>query len=229
MRLILALLLCFALPAVAQMPGLNPGRDPRLPVPAAHPPWHAVALLEAEGIGICTGAMLAPAVLLTAAHCLKDAAGTALLPPARLRVTLGGAEAHGVALRIGAGFDPAREAPWAADWALVSLNRPIGAGRVLPLLREAPPEGSILALPGFQRDAPGALLVDPACRYLGLRRIEGEGVMLAHDCAGTTGSSGGPLLLRGADGRFAIIGVQSKGVLGRAGGLAVPALLIPLP
>ena len=84
MRLILALLLCFALPAVAQMPGLNPGRDPRLPVPVAHPPWHAVALLEAEGIGICTGAMLAPAVLLTAAHCLKDAAGTALLPPALL-------------------------------------------------------------------------------------------------------------------------------------------------
>lgn len=229
MRLILALLLCCALPVFAQMPGLNPGRDPRLPVPAAHPPWHAVALLEVEGIGICTGAMLAPAVLLTAAHCLKDEAGTALLPPARLRVTLGGAEAHGMALRVGAGFDPAREAPWAADWALVSLNRPIGAGRVLPLLRETPPAGSILALPGFQRDAPGALLVDPACRYLGLRRIEGEGVMLAHDCAGTTGSSGGPLLLRGADGRFAIIGVQSKGELGRAGGLAVPALVIPLP
>ena len=90
MRLILALLLCFTLPAVAQMPGLNPGRDPRLPAPAAHPPWHAVALLEAEGIGICTGAMLAPAVLLTAAHCLKDAAGTALLLPTQIRVTLGG-------------------------------------------------------------------------------------------------------------------------------------------
>jgi hypothetical protein len=125
--------------------------------------------------------------------------------------------------------DPVREAPWASDWALVSLNAPIGAGRVLPLLRETPPAGSILALPGFQRDDPGALLVDPACRYLGLRRIEGEGVMLAHDCAGTTGSSGGPLLLRGADGRFAIIGVQSKGILGRAGGLAVPALVIPTP
>jgi len=229
MRLICTLLLCWASAGLAQTAGLNPGPDPRLPVPTAHPPWHAVALLEAEGIGICTGAMVAPAMLLTAAHCLKDAAGTALLPPARLRVTLGGAEARGVALRVGAGFDPAREAPWASDWALVSLNAPIGAGRVLPLLRETPPAGSILSLPGFQRDDPGALLVDPACRYLGLRRIEGEGVMLAHDCAGTTGSSGGPLLLRGADGNFAIIGVQSKGILGRAGGLAVPALVIPTP
>jgi len=229
MRLICALLLCWASAGLAQTAGLNPGPDPRLPVPTAHPPWHAVALLEAEGIGICTGAMVAPAMLLTAAHCLKDAAGTALLPPARLRVTLSGTEARGVALRVGAGFDPAREAPWASDWALVSLNAPIGAGRVLPLLRETPPAGSILSLPGFQRDAPGALLVDPACRYLGLRRIEGEGVMLAHDCAGTTGSSGGPLLLRGADGNFAIIGVQSKGILGRAGGLAVPALVIPAP
>ena len=229
MRLICALLLCWASAGLAQTAGLNPGPDPRLPVPTAHPPWHAVALLEAEGIGICTGAMVAPAMLLTAAHCLKDEAGTGLLPPARLRVTVGGMEARAVTLRIGAGFDPTREAPWASDWALVSLNAPIGAGRVLPLLRETPPERSILALPGFQRDAPGTLLVDPACRYLGLRRIELEGVMLAHDCAGTTGSSGGPLLLRGADGRFAIIGVQSKGFLGRAGGLAVPALVVPLP
>ena len=229
MRLILAVALCLATPALAQVAGLNPGPDPRLPVPVAHPPWHAVASIEAEGAGLCTGAMVAPALVLTAAHCLKDAAGTALLPPARLRVSVGGAEARGVALRVGAGFDPAREAPWASDWALVSLDAPIGAGRVLPLLRETPPAGSILALPGFQRDDPGTLLVDPACRYLGLRRIEQEGVMLAHDCAGTTGSSGGPLLLRGAAGRFAIIGVQSKGILGRAGGLAVPALVIPSP
>ena len=229
MRLILAVMLCLASPGLAQVAGLNPGPDPRLPVPTAHPPWHAVTSIEAEGAGLCTGAMVAPAVVLTAAHCLKDAPGTALLPPARLRVSVGGAEARGVALRVGAGFDPAREAPWASDWALVSLNAPIGAGRVLPLLRETPPAGSILALPGFQRDHPGALLVDPACRYLGLRRIEGEGVMLAHDCAGTTGSSGGPLLLRGADGNFGIIGVQSKGILGRAGGLAVPALVIPAP
>ena len=229
MRLILAVLLCLASPALAQVAGLNPGPDPRLPVPVAHPPWHAVASIEAEGAGLCTGAMVAPALVLTAAHCLKDAAGTALLPPARIGVTLAGRQARGVALRVGAGFDPAREAPWASDWALVSLDAPIGAGRVLPLLRETPPAGSILALPGFQRDDPGTLLVDPACRYLGLRRIEGEGVMLAHDCAGTTGSSGGPLLLRGADGRFAIIGVQSKGILGRAGGFAVPALVIPLP
>ena len=227
MRLIIALLLCLAKPGLAQVAGMNPGPDPRLPVPAAHPPWHGVALIEAEGAGFCTGAMVAPAVVLTAAHCLKDQAGTALLPPARISVSIGGAKARGVALRVGAGFDSIREAPWASDWALLSLSAPIGADRVLPMLRETPPERSILALPGFQRDAPGALLVDPACRYLGLRRIEGEGVMLAHDCAGTTGSSGGPLLLRGADGRFAIIAVQSKGILGRAGGFAVPALVIP--
>ncbi|MFN8882965.1 MAG: trypsin-like serine peptidase, partial [Alphaproteobacteria bacterium] len=161
MRLIIALLLGLASPGFAQVAGMTAGPDPRLPVPAAHPPWHAVALIEAEGAGLCTGAMVAPAVVLTAAHCLKDEAGTGLLPAARIRVSVDGAEARGVALRVGAGFDPAREAPWASDWALVSLNAAIGAGRVLPLLRETPPAGSILSLPGFQRNEPGALLVDP--------------------------------------------------------------------
>ncbi|MBM3586261.1 MAG: trypsin-like serine protease [Alphaproteobacteria bacterium] len=229
MRLIIALLLGFASPGFAQVAGINNGPEPRLSVPAAHPPWHALALIEAEGTGLSTGVMVAPAIVLTAAHCLKHEAGTALLPAARLRVSIGGAEARSVALRVGAGFDPSREAPWASDWALVSQNAPIGAGRVLPLVRETPPERSILSQPGFQRDAPAALPVDPACRYLGLLQIEGEGVMLAQNCAATMGSSSGPLLLRSADGRFAIVAVQSKGILGRVGGLAVPALVIPAP
>ena len=59
MRLILAVLLCLASPALAQVAGLNPGPDPRLPVPSAHPPWHAVASIEAEGAGLCTGAVVA--------------------------------------------------------------------------------------------------------------------------------------------------------------------------
>lgn len=227
--MILAAALCLAGPCLAQMAGLNPGPDPRLPVPASHAPWNAIALIEAEESGLCTGAMVAPALVLTAAHCLIDATGTAILPPSRVRVSLGRASAQAIALRLGPGFDPRREAPWAADWALLTLASPIGQGRVLPLLRGAAPEGSLLTLPGFQRDRPGALLVDPACRYLGLRRFDQEGIMLAHNCAGTTGSSGGPLLLRDAAGGFAIIGVQSKGEVGRAGGLAVPALGIPFP
>ena len=64
MRLILAVLLCLASPASAQVAGLNPGPDPRLPVPTAHPPWHAVASIEAAGAGLCTGAMVAPALVL---------------------------------------------------------------------------------------------------------------------------------------------------------------------
>ena len=60
MRLIIALLLGLASPGFAQVAGMNPGPDPRLPVPAAHPPWHALALIEAEGAGLCTGAMVAP-------------------------------------------------------------------------------------------------------------------------------------------------------------------------
>jgi protease YdgD len=55
-----------------------------------------------------------------------------------------------------------------------------------------------------------------------------QGMMVGHNCAGTLGSSGGPLIARGADGGFVVVGVQAKAALGRSLGVAVPAFAIPL-
>jgi len=213
--------------AAAEVPGLGPV-DTRRPVAPDEAPFDAIALVETEAGGRCTGAMVAPNVVLTAAHCLVTGDARRLVAPGRIRVRLGPATVRGVALRSGAGFDPAREEPWRADWALVTLAAPIGRGRVLPLLREAPPVGAPLTLPAWQHDRPDVLLADRGCRVVIVGTFGPQGILVGHDCAATTGSSGAPLLVATAGGH-AIAGVQVKAALGRPLGVAVPAFTIPAP
>ena len=61
-----------------------------------------------------------------------------------------------------------------------------------------------------------------ACRMLGQRRDSAGQVLLVHDCAGTRGVSGAPLLARGADGQWAVAGIASSVALELALGAAVP-------
>ena len=213
--------------APPQVPGLG-AVDTRLPVPPTEAPFHAVALVETSAGGRCTGVMVAPRVLLTAAHCLVTSNARGLVPPAQVTVRLGGRTARGTALRSGAGFDPRREEPWRADWALVTLAAPLGEGRVLPLLREAPPVGAPLTLPAWQHDRPDVLLADRGCRVITVGTFGPQGILVGHNCAGTVGSSGAPVLVPGPGG-YAIAGVQVKAALGRPLGVAVPAFTIPAP
>ncbi|MBP0466255.1 trypsin-like serine protease [Roseomonas sp. PWR1] len=227
MPLLAAALILPGLAAATEVPGLGPV-DPRRPVPFAEPPWNAIALVETRPGGRCSGVAIGPRVVLTAAHCLVTSDGRGIVPPGDVAVRLGGAVARGTALAVGPGFDPAREEPWRADWALVTLAAPIGQGRTLPLLREAPSNGAPLSLPAWQHDRPDVLLADRGCRVVMVGTFGAQGILVGHNCAGTVGSSGAPLLLPVAGG-YAIAGVQVKAALGQPLGLAVPGFTIPLP
>jgi protease YdgD len=219
--------LAAAAPALAQPAiGLG-GPDTRRPVPADRAPWNAVGEIEAAE-NRCSGTLIGPRSVLTAQHCLIDADGRALVAPREVTFRVGGRVAHGVALRGGAGFQIATEQPWRSDWALVTLDTPLGEGRALRLSREAPREGIALALPGWQHDRPEVLLADQGCRVTAMATFGAQGIMVGHNCAGTLGSSGGPLLARAEDGGFIVVGVQAKAALGRPLGVAVPAFTIPL-
>jgi protease YdgD len=176
----------------------------------------------------CTGTLVGPRSVATAQHCLIGATGRALVRPAEVVFRLGAQQARGVAIVAGPGFDLATEMPWRADWAVVTLDAPLGEGRALRLSREPPREGTALALPGWQHDRPGALVADLGCRVVVMGTFGVQGMLVGHDCAGTMGSSGAPLIARTPEGGFVVVGVQAKAALGRALGVAVPGFAIPL-
>lgn len=208
-----------------EVPGLG-ATDPRQAVPSDRAPWNAVGeVLAAENR--CTGVLIGARRVATAQHCLIDATGLALVRPAEVTFRLGTRSARATAIESGPGFDLALEQPWRSDWALLALDTPLGEGRALRLSREPPREGTALALPGWQHDRPGALVADLRCRVVAMGTFGPQGMLVGHNCAGTMGSSGAPLIARDANGGYVVVGVQAKAALGRALGVAVPGFAIP--
>lgn len=233
-----AALVLLATPGAAQappaippsvLPGLGEA-DPRRPVGPEAAPWWGIGRVQREVGGRCTGALIGPGTVLTAAHCLVAPRTRNLVQPGSLHFLLGyhlGAwVAHGrvAAFTVGPGYQPDGSGPRGSDWALLTLERPLPVPpeRILPVLREAPAPRTPLMLGGYQQDRPEVVLADLACRMLGQRRDSAGQVLLVHDCAGTRGVSGAPLLARGADGQWAVAGIASSVALELALGAAVP-------
>lgn len=209
-----------------RLPGIA-ATDPRRPVEADQPPWRALGRVQQELGKRCTGALVGPRLVLTAAHCLVAPRSGRLVQPETLHVLLGydrGRFAgHGrvTGFRVAPGYRPDGSGPRGADWALLTLDAPLGSpDRVLPVLEAAPPPHTPLMLGGYQQDRPERLLADTRCRAIGLAQ---GGTLLLHDCAGTHGASGAPVLAQGPDGRWAVAGVASGGMASGALGVAVAA------
>ena len=172
--------------------------------------FQGVGRLNIAGSRFCTATLVAPDVIVTAAHCLFHPLTGARVADTELRFVAGYRVRERAALRRVARtvVDPAyafeARATYAgvgADLAVGRLDRPVQEA-VAPFAAGAFAEGP-LAIVSYGQDRPHAPSIEEPCGI-----VEDSGPVLALDCAVTYGASGSPLF-QGAAGDRRLVGVVS--------------------
>jgi protease YdgD len=181
------------------------GRDDRLVMPSGEYPWRAVGRINTETGGHCTGVMVGPALVVTAAHCLFDKRKMRYVPNDQVHFVAGTQKgqyvAHTTAKKyfIPGGYDELAEPSRRIalhDWAIIQLKEAIGFQTGWLGVRSAGLNETFVQA-GYSKDSKDVLSAHIGC--LITRRDEaslGNGrkaALLVHRCDAVPGDSGSPI------------------------------------
>lgn len=199
LRALLALTLLATAAAASDAQALDLQRR-RMLTAAEHKEWRAVGRVNIEirsdMRSMCTGTLIAPDLVLTAAHCVVSELTGLPYPPGNVHFVagwrLGVKVAHSLAAKVAvhprysAGKESVRDSvPY--DLALIRLATPMPPDKVAPFDIAPAFEGSV-TLVSYRQDRPNALTRQDGCA---ISRIRGAVVQLG--CEVTFGASGSPL------------------------------------